>query len=114
MRTFKIPPFSKPLYDLQKSGYSPNNSIYLFIGNKAWAKGQAFSKMYPTRTMIIPPWLPPIDYHWPVNECDILIIDTGYAEKSYVEELALCLYAGNAEIVRSINFINPMVVYHKG
>lgn len=109
----KLPPFGRPLYELQSEGCHPNNSINLFIGTYAWQKGHAFSKMYPLRTLILPPWLSPDGYLWSVSECDILIMDTGYADLQYLNELVTELYSANASIVRSIDFINSLVVHDK-
>lgn len=109
----RIPPFGKPLAQLIEDGFRPNNSINLFIGMNAWQKGQNFSKSYPTRTLILPPWHSSLSYYWPVKDCDILIFDTGYAENKYVNELAAALYQHEAEIVRFIDPYDNFIVYHK-
>lgn len=98
----KLPPYGKPLHDLLQSGSHPKNDINLFIGHKAWKKGEAFSISYPTRTLIIPPWNNPGNYFWPVQNCDVLIIDTGYAEKQYLSNLAGVLFEHGASVVRGI------------
>lgn len=99
----KLPPYGKPLSDLVTSGQRPSNDVNLFIGNQAWAKGHSFSISYPPRTLILPPWRSPNTYHWPVTQCDVLIFDTGYADQSYIEELAYCLFQDGANVVRSIS-----------
>lgn len=109
----QLPPYGKPLYELLKSGKLPNNSVNLFIGTKAWDKGRAFSTMYPTRTLILPAWLPAKDYYWPVKGCDILIFDTNFALEDYVDELAKLLYQHGATIVRFVNHESQLIVYHK-
>ena len=109
----KLPPYGKRLYDLQCQNQHPSNSINLFIGNHAWQKGEAFSRMYPARTLILPPWFSPNEYHWPVNQCDILIFDTGYAEEEYLDELAICLYQSGANIIRYIAPDFSLTIYHK-
>lgn len=95
----KLPPYSKNLYFLMKKGMFPKSYISLYIGLSAWEKGNYFSKEYPDRTLILPAWEEPTDYFWPVKKCDVLIIDTGYAEKKYVHDLTACLFAYNANIV---------------
>ena len=99
----KIPPYGKPLAELIKSGKTPNNSINLFIGNLAWQKGKNFSVSCPERTLIIPPWDAPYLYWWPVNSCDVIIFDTGYAEQDYINDLVECLYTDGADIARYIS-----------
>lgn len=109
----KLPPYGKPLFELQKNSCRPKDSIYLFIGNKAWQKGESFSISIPERLLILPPWNDPNEYHWPVKECDVLIFDTGYAEVSYIDDLAFNLYQHNAQIVRSVSPDFILTVYHK-
>lgn len=109
----KYPPYSKPLVELIKKNLRPTNDIYLFIGNQAWKKGESFSFCQPTRTLILPPWQSASDFYWPVIECDILIFDTGYAEKDYIYEIAQCLYDGNASNVRMVSPEFDLILYHK-
>lgn len=106
-------PFSKPLTELIAKGYAPTNDVMIFIGNKAWRKGKSFSLSYPERTLALPPWHDPRDYHWPVQECDILIIDTGYPEIDYVNDLVSELYDADASIVRMITHENILKIYNK-
>jgi hypothetical protein len=109
----KIPPYGKPLYDLIKSGFKPNNDIKLFIGNKAWEKGKNFSISYPHNTLILPPWFSPQSYYWPVKQCDVLIFDTAFAKEEYIEELATSLYEQDANKVRFVNSDYELIVFHK-
>ncbi len=109
----KLPPFGKPLYELLKAGFRPNNDVKLFIGIKAWEKGKAFSVSYPAQTLILPPWVSPFSYIWPVKQCDILIFDTGYAQQVYLEELIYCLHMDGANKVRSICPVFKFSVYEK-
>jgi hypothetical protein len=98
----KIPPYGFNLYYQLKNGYKPKNSINLFVGVNSWQKGESFSQMYPSRTLVLPPWLPPSSYNWPVTQCDILIFDTGNSEEDYIYELVYCLYEHRASIVRYV------------
>lgn len=98
----KTAPYGKPLQDLINKGMKPNNSVNLFVGRKAWVKGKAFSISYPDRTLILPAFECPSVYSWPVNDCDILIIDTGYCEMDYLNDLAFYLYEHGAKIVRCV------------
>lgn len=112
-KNMKLPPYAKPLYELITSGFHPNNDINVFIGNKAWNKGKAFSVSFPERTCLVPPWDSPCSYYWPVNNCDILVVDTGYANSDYLYELAECLYEHCAKIVRVISPDFKLSIYHK-
>ena len=86
-------------------------SIYLFVGNHAWAKAKAFSVSRPT--LCLPPFLCPFDYDWPVADADILIFDTGYCDDSYIEDIAICLYSYKAKIVRSVAKDFSLIVFKK-
>jgi len=99
----KIPPYGKPLFDLLSSGSRPKNDINLFIGYKAWEKGKAFSISYPCRTLTLPPWCNPVVYCWPVQDCDVLIFDTGYAEERYLTDLSGALFEDGASKIRCVN-----------
>lgn len=109
----KFLPYSKPLADLIKTGYAPTNDVNVFIGMKAWNKGKIFALSYPQRTLVLPAWQNPSDYYWPVKECSILILDTGYAEPDYLYDLAACLYENEATIVRLIDTDFKLINYHK-
>lgn len=99
----KLPPFGKGLNALIESGQRPSNSILVYTGNHAWEKGHGFSISYPERLLILPPWLSPETYYWPVTGCDVLITDTGFAEDDYIEDLVLCLFSYGATVCRFIS-----------
>lgn len=110
----KIPPYGKALYNLQKSGNPPTNSINIWIGLNAWKKGQAFVASYPSRTLVLPPWENPLEFYWPVNFCDVLIHDMGGAEEEYIEDLVFELYKCGADIVRYLAPNLTLSIYTKG
>ena len=110
----KLPPFAKPLFELQKTGYKPTNDIYLFTGYKAWEKGKAFSISYPQRVMIIPPWYDPCDYTFPVNGCGVMLFDSGYALDEYIETTAACLFRDGATKIYFIpTDYSQIIIYNK-
>jgi hypothetical protein len=92
----KIPPFGKPLKALLDAGALPNNSIYLYIGKFAWQKGKSSSICRPARTLILPSSERPIDYMWPVRDCDILIIETSPQKATYIEDVVYILFKHEA------------------
>lgn len=109
----KLPPYARPLHDLISSGVRPSNDVYVLIGQHAWQKGKNLSVSYPNRIITLPPWNSPFSYYWPVNDCDILVCDTGYANSDYLLELAQCLYEHDATIVRVISPEYKLSIYHK-
>lgn len=109
----KLPPYARPLKDLQLQNTRPLGSVNVWIGKKAWQKGKSFSSMLPTRNIVIPPWISPNNYEFPVNQCDILIHDTGHAELEYVHELVVCLYEFGADIVRYVAPDFTLTIFHK-
>ena len=106
----KIPPYGKALYDLYKKNLKPEYSIRLFIGSYAWSRAKIFAYDFPERTLLIPPWLCPSDYFFPVKQCKVLIVDTSFAENDYLDDLAYCLFKDEADFVicnqPDANFIN--------
>lgn len=109
----KLPPYARPLYESLSNNELPNNDVHIFIGRKAWDKGKAFSVSYPNRICVLPAWHSPFAYYWPIQNCDILVCDTGYAEPDYLLELAQCLYEHCANIVRVISPEYKLSIYHK-
>ena len=109
----KIPPYGKSLFELQKKGLKPNNSVYVWIGLNAWIKGRVFSNSMPNRTLVLPPWESAIKYDWPVKDCDVLIQASPYADQDYIEETVYYLYKHDAEIVRAVSGDFTLTVYHK-
>jgi hypothetical protein len=113
MQNKKLPPFSKPLFDLLMSGAMPVNSVYLFSGHMAWQKGTAFSKSHPERTMVLPPFHTPFIYYWPVMGCEILFIETDLHERNASEEVIHCLFEHEAEKIIRITHQFETVIYRK-
>jgi hypothetical protein len=109
----KIPPFGKPLRDLIASGGKHDNDIYLFIGQKAWDRGKSSSISRPTRTLILPPGDSPLIYHWPVNGCDILLIETSPVDTDYIEHFVNTLFSYGSNIVRLMSNNLSLTIHKK-
>jgi hypothetical protein len=109
----KIPPYGKPLKALLEQGQLPSNSVYLYIGEKAWDKAKATAMSRPTRTLILPPEKNPSDYDWPVKGCDILIIETTEVDTEYIEHFVLILFSYGATRVTLISTDFIFSVYEK-
>lgn len=110
----KLPPYAKNLLEQISKGVVPSKFIYLWIGNKAWDLANRMSLLLPDRTLLLPPWLPAYDYHWPVSLCKILIVDTGYAEQDYIQEIVYSLYKNGAVEVRFLCPNFDLTIYKKG
>ena len=108
-----IPPFGKPLKLLIDNNQIPNNSVYVYVGNKAWEKGKLSSLSRPDRTLALPPNHSPLLYDWPVNGCDILIIETSQTDMEYVETLVKILFSHRATKVTLLSFDLFITIYKK-
>ena len=64
--------------------------------------------------MVLPYDTDPSLYSWPVKDCSILLIDTGFLSIDDVEKIAYCLLCADAVIVSAILANNQLVVYPRG
>ncbi|SRR5579872_917936 len=95
----KLPPYGKPLADLQIKGLMPSNSVYIITGQQGWDLSSKRASLYPCTTLLLPPWLDPFFFRWPVKGCSAIIYDTGYADKQYLRDTAICLFRSGAQSV---------------
>lgn len=109
----KLPPYGKNLFQLQQQGLKPNYTIFIWIGNNAWSMARHTIDIRPDRTLLIPPWECPTGFMWPVNGCRVLIVDTGWAEDAYLNDLTYCLYQGGAGIVFCNTPDSDLIIFHK-
>lgn len=109
----KNPPYSKPLKVLLEQGQLPSNSVYLYIGNKAWDAAKATHMSRPSRTLLLPPEKKPSDYDWPVKGCDILMVETSKVDTEYIEYFALILFSYGATRVTLISTDFLFTTYEK-
>ena len=109
----QTPPYGKPLKALLEQGQLPNNSVYLYIGQKAWDKGQLSAISRASRTLILPPNHSPLIYDWPVNGCDILMIETTPIDTDYIENFVDILFSHGAMKVTLIDINLLSTIYKK-
>ncbi len=109
----KVAPYGKPLKALLQQGLFPSNSVYLYIGYKAWEKGESSSISRPTRTLILPPHHSPLAYEWPVNGCDILMIETTPIDTDFIENFVNLLFSFSATKVVLISATLFSTTYKK-
>lgn len=109
----KIPPYGKPLKALLESGQLPTNSVYLYIGEHAWDKGRSSSICRPTRTLVLPTNELPFSYGWPVQGCDILMIETSHLATEYIEDIVNTLFTYGATKILLIQLDFSTIVYKK-
>lgn len=110
----KLPPFGKPLKALLEQGQLPNNSVYLYIGDLAWKKGENSAISRPSRTLILPPKTSPLNYDWPVQGCDILMIETSPQEIHCIESFVDILFSYDAEKITFLSTDMLSTIYKKG
>ena len=103
-------PYGARLYHALKNGYPLDNSIYLFCGNNAWNKSQAFVNMR-TLLLCLPPFLSANEFYWPVQDADVLIFDTGNSDIPYIEEIAHVLFEHGAKVIRANMRDDSLIVY---
>lgn len=113
MYTGKIPPYGHALHSLQKQGLKPSNDVYIFAGLRAWTKAENFSQRYPERVLCMPPWRDPGEYHWPVKQCAILIIDTLSCDTEYIDLIAVNAFREGATAIRAISQNFLLTIYDK-
>ena len=109
----RTPPFGKPLQQLLSKGVRPSNSIYFYVGYHAWDKGKMSSISRPERTLILPLEKSVLDYDWPVNECEILMIETSQLKTEYLENVAHVLLSEGADKVVLISLNLLPTIYKK-
>jgi len=106
----QLPPYSRHVKDALEAGHF--NEIYIFIGQHAWKKGQNFSAFRPA--LVLPPWHSAQAYDWSlVKYRHLLIIDTGYSELDYFDEIARECFMFEAVCIAAINDRDEFFKYHK-
>lgn len=107
----QLPPYGKEAAFLLSMNAQLRNDIFLFAGSNAWQQAQAFEK---TQVVLcLPPDKNPFDYLWPVNDCSILLFDTGNLSLIDIDKIAYCLLIANAAIVRVIYSDNIVIIYRR-
>lgn len=109
----KVPPFGKPLKALLEHYQIPTNSVYLYLGKKAWEHGHLSSISRPSRTLILPPDSHPLSYKWPINGCDILMIETSPIDTEFIEDFVVILFSSGATKITLISFDFKLTIYKK-
>lgn len=72
--------------------------VPIIIGEHAQQLALELYPYIPT-TLFIPYLQSPNTYTWPINGCDIRIVDTGQSSKAFIKQCAICFYGyGAAEI----------------
>lgn len=99
MHSGKIPPYGKALFKAQQQGLRPKDNIFVIAGSCAWQYGKGFQFNFPDRVLIIPPWIDPVTYFWPVRDCFVLIVEAAFTYSDYVDSIASALFRDNASRV---------------
>lgn len=110
-KTLPLPPYGKEAAFLLSFGVRPRNDVFLFAGLNGWRKAKAFEN---TQVVLCLPYnKDPTSYSWPVKDCPVLLIDTGFLNITDIEKIAYCLLCANAFIVRAILSSNKLVIYKR-
>ena len=109
----KLPPYGKELFLLQQKGERPHNSIYVYIGLNAWKLGSSSYISRPARTLLLPPWEDPDVYDWPVDECDVLICKTSWADSDYIDDVVKSLFIAGATRAILLDYDHNTIFFHK-
>lgn len=107
----KILPFGSELSFLIKNGFKPDKPIFLYIGRKAWEEGKEHFYLSPLNTLVLPPWLCPTLYYWPVKNCYVIVNDSGYPEKEYLGSLFDCLINYQVKSIVHVEQNEKITVY---
>ena len=116
----KLVPYSKALLKKVSRGLAPPEFVFLWVGDYASENAESLSTLIPDRTLLLPTtsmlpsWLSPFDYIWPVKLCRILIVDTSGIKKESIQELVYWLYKNGAIDVRYLCPDLNLTVYKKG
>ena len=96
----KIPPYGKHLCQLQARRLCPKNPVWLYIGARAWEKGGNNAVDSPLNTLVLPPWVHPYRFSWPVQNCIMLVVDTWYGTPdTYVTDTINAMFRDKARLV---------------
>lgn len=108
----KLPPFGKELSQIISSGKKPKTAVYVYVGFNAWTRAK---KSYNDGDLVlcIPPYECPTLYHYPVSNCNIVILSTPEIEDEYLEDLILCLYNFKANMVAVITGNNELLLFKR-
>lgn len=112
----KLPPFAKPLSDLIAKGARPDNFVNVYIGLKAYQWGSHYKALAKERVIVVPPWVSPKEYYYPVQQCEVLVFDTSYesADLEYVKELVSeLLQCGCESRIAYLPFACPYIIFKK-
>jgi hypothetical protein len=108
----KLPPYGKQLLNSIALGENLTSTIYIYIGWNAWSRAK---KSYNDGdlTLCIPPYQCPTLYHYPVSNCNTVILSTPEIEDDYLEDLILSLYKFKANMVAVITGDNELLLFKK-
>lgn len=108
----RLAPYSSNLAQRLALHDMPTNDVYMFIGYNAWQKSAAFADRQ-NGIICLPFNESPFDYTYPVSGCDVLLFDTGQCLQRYIEDVVICLFAHDANIVRYISPNGLLTVFKK-
>lgn len=74
----------------------------IFMGKEAWSQSASFHPILPY-TLCLPPKTNPFDFKWPLEKCEVYLVDTGSSARSFITYCVKAFFAYGATRVRYIN-----------
>lgn len=106
-----LPPYGEYLAN-QLSISDEYQIAIVFIGNSGQQRAENFQSHLPY-ALYLPPFNSPFKYIWPLNNCEVYLIDTEYASLSFIRSCAVCFLGYGAKIIQYINK-NRSLIIEKG
>jgi hypothetical protein len=76
--------------------------IIIFIGTKAMERAKSFLPDLPY-TLYLPFRTSPYSFIWPVNGCEVYLVDTSFSSKSFVKKFIIYLFLQGASLINYIS-----------
>ena len=81
---------------------NPFHAAIIFIGKVAIERAEQFQAILPY-TLCLPYPDSPSNYFWPLDNCDVYLVDTGQSKDSFIQYCALTFFGYGANVVRYIS-----------
>jgi hypothetical protein len=107
-----LPPYGKILKSYQDANVKLHYPLTIFTGKEAFNRAK---KLISYEVCLCLPFESlPENYHWPVKDLSIIIIDTGSTDLSILECLAICLIQqgeGKIVVIQSDHYSQQTEIY---
>lgn len=76
--------------------------VIIFMGYKAADRAEAFLPELPY-TIYLPFKTSPYAYTWPVEGCEIYLVDTSFSSGSFLKTFVMCLFMHGANLIHYLS-----------